>query len=83
LFCRIASLLGHCCSRDQIASKERGQPVKRNEVDAIVEIDVTGAGHNDQLLAVTGKPVGLFADVISWWILSPTPAVRHPGSRRR
>src|SRR3954449_2855175 len=55
----------------QIVLEERSQLVEWDQVHPVVEIDMSGARDDHKFLWLTGKPVGLFAEL---------PAMRVPAS---
>src|SRR4051794_23191524 len=47
----------------QIVLEERSQLVEWDQVHPVIEIDMSGARDDQEFLGLTGKPVGLFAEL--------------------
>lgn len=54
----------------EVVLEERGQLVEGDEIDAVIEIHVTGAGNDHQFLGLAGKPVALFAELPGMCLLA-------------
>src|SRR3954465_749337 len=81
---QIVTVWSRGCGEDpspvsQTVLEEAGQLVERDEVDAIVEIDVTGAGNDDQFLGLSSEGVGVLAELAGVRVL---PGDEQHRSRR-
>ena len=60
---RAADALIQRITRFQILGEKGREFVERDKLHPVVEIDVAGAGNDEQFLGLTGKPVSLFTEL--------------------